>query len=134
MGVTRKAAHKASAELFMNFVFSQSGQDSLCESGFTAYIPIEVGIVFEALADSQIVASKIAQLARQPLLHHPIPEWSGSITTIAYLHNPPQLERGPVYQFNLNHVILPTSHEEMFRMELIELGAPTPTGFARAPR
>jgi hypothetical protein len=95
-------------------------------------LPIEVGIVFEALADSQVVASKIAQLARQPLLHHPVPEWSGSITTIAYLHNPPHVDRGPVYRFNLNHVALPASQEELFRMELVEVGMPAPTGLAGA--
>ena len=95
-------------------------------------LPTEVGIVFEALADSQTVASKIAQLARQPLLHHPVPEWSGSITTIAYLHNPPHIDRGPVYRFTLNHVALPTTHEELFRMELVEVGAPAPTGLAGA--
>jgi hypothetical protein len=89
-------------------------------------IPIEVGIVFETLAESQELATKIAQLARQPFLHHPIPEWSGAVTTIGYLHNPPQLERGAVYRFNLHHVVLTTNYERMFRTEVVQLGAPAP--------
>jgi len=85
--------------------------------------PTEVGIVYEVLAPSQELATKIAQLARQPWLHQPIPEWSGGITTMAYLHNPPQLERGPVYRFNLHHVAYPRTELEMFRIEVVEAGA-----------
>jgi Acyclic terpene utilisation family protein AtuA len=86
-------------------------------------IPTEVGVAFEVLANTQDLATKIAMLARQPLLHQPIPEWSGGITTIAYLHNPPQLERGAVYRFNMHHVVLPRTQQEMFRTELVEIRA-----------
>ena len=48
----------------------------------------EVGIVVEATALSQEVATKIVKLCRQPLLHAPIPEWKGAITGFACLHNP----------------------------------------------
>lgn len=85
--------------------------------------PTEVGIVYEVLAPSQELATKIAQLARQPWLHQPIPEWSGGITTMAYLHNPPQLERGPVYRFNLHHVVYPRTELAMFRTEVVDMAA-----------
>jgi hypothetical protein len=93
-------------------------------------VPTEVGIAFEVLAKTQDLATKIAMLARQPLLHQPIPEWSGGITTIAYLHNPPQLERGAVYRFNMHHVVLPRTQEEMFRTELVEIRAGAPAEVA----
>ncbi|HKB34148.1 MAG TPA: acyclic terpene utilization AtuA family protein [Candidatus Dormibacteraeota bacterium] len=83
----------------------------------------EVGVVFEVLAADQRTATEIAKLARQPLLHFPVPEWTGAVTTIAYLHNPPQIERGPVYRFNMHHVVTPRTREEMFRIESIEVGA-----------
>jgi hypothetical protein len=95
-------------------------------------LPIEVGLTFEALAQTQELATKIAMLARQPLLHQPIPEWSGGITTIAFLHNPPQLERGPVYRFNLHHVVLPRTEQEMFRTEVVEVGAIAPAAAAES--
>jgi len=83
----------------------------------------EVGVVFEVLAADQRTATEIAKLARQPLLHLPVPEWKGAVTTIAYLHNPPQIERGPVYRFNMHHVVTPRSEEEMFRIESVEVGS-----------
>lgn len=84
-------------------------------------LPHEVGLVLEATAPTQQLATKIAELSRQPLLHHPIPEWKGSITGFACLHNPAHLERGPVYRFNLNHVAVPRTKQEMFRTEMITL-------------
>lgn len=85
--------------------------------------PKEVGIVVEATAPTQDLATKIVKLSRQPLLHYPIPEWKGAITGFACLHNPAEIERGPVYRFSLNHVAVPAPDEQMFRMELRRLGA-----------
>lgn len=87
-----------------------------------AEIPREVGIVFEVTAPTQYLATTIAELSRQPLLHYPIPEWSGATTNFACLHNPAHIERGAVYQFNLNHVILPHSPQELFRTKFVEIG------------
>jgi Acyclic terpene utilisation family protein AtuA len=87
-----------------------------------AAIPHEVGIVVEATAATQELASKAIQLARQPFLHHGVPEWMGGITSFACLHNPAHIDRGPVYRFNLNHVAVPHSKTEMFRTEMIQLG------------
>lgn len=88
------------------------------------YQPREVGIVFEATAPTQELATQLAKISRQPLLHHPIDKWKGAITGFACLHNPAYLERGPVYRFNLNHVALPDRYTDMFRSEIIQLGEP----------
>ena len=85
-------------------------------------LPHEVGVVVEATAPTQDLASKAAQLSRQPFLHHGVPEWLGGITSFACLHNPAHVDRGPVYRFNLNHVALPRSESEMFRTEFVNLG------------
>ena len=86
------------------------------------YLPREVGIVFEATAPTQELATQVAKISRQPLLHHPIDKWKGAITGFACLHNPAYLERGAVYRFNLNHVALPEHHTDMFRTEIVQLG------------
>ena len=83
----------------------------------------EVGIVFEVTASTQQLSTTVAELSRQPLLHYPIAEWSGATTNLACLHNPAHIERGAVYQFNLNHVVLPHSPQEMFRTKFVEIGA-----------
>ncbi len=85
-------------------------------------IPKEVGIVLEATAATQQLATNIAQLSRQPLLHYPIAEWHGSTTSFAYLHSPAHIERGAVYRFNLQHVVLPHSPLELFRTHFVEIG------------
>lgn len=83
----------------------------------------EVGIVLSATAETQALATKIAQLSRQPLLHTPVPEWHGAITGFACLHNPAVVERGPVYRFSLNHVAVPDSLDDMFTMTMVECRA-----------
>jgi Acyclic terpene utilisation family protein AtuA len=87
-------------------------------------IPKEIGLVLEATAPTQEIATTIAILSRQPLLHHPVPEWKGAITTFACLHNPAHIDRGPVYRFNFHHVALPHTQEEMFRAKFIDIGVP----------
>ena len=79
------------------------------------HLPQEVGIVVEATAPTQELATRIVKHCRQPLLHAPIPEWKGAITGFACLHNPAEIERGAVYRFNLNHVAVPDRLEDMFR-------------------
>jgi hypothetical protein len=83
--------------------------------------PHEVGLVLEVLAPSQELATAVAEISRQPLLHHPVPGWSGGVTTFAFLHNPAHLERGAVYEFNLHHVVAPSTPQEMFRTRLVGL-------------
>jgi hypothetical protein len=87
-------------------------------------MPHEVGIVVEATAATQDLATKAAQLARQPFLHHGAPEWTSGTTSFACLHNPAHIDRGPVYRFNLNHVAVPRTRMEMFRTEFVQLGGP----------
>lgn len=84
--------------------------------------PHEVGIVLEVTAATQELANKIARLSRQPLLHHPIPEWKGAITGFACLHNPAVIDRGEVYRFCLNHVAMPDTPLEMFRTSIVNIG------------
>jgi iron(III) transport system substrate-binding protein len=38
MALTRTAAHPASAQLFLDFIYSKGGQDIICAAGFTAFM------------------------------------------------------------------------------------------------
>jgi iron(III) transport system substrate-binding protein len=38
IALTRSAAHAASAQLFLDFIYSRAGQDVICASGFTAFM------------------------------------------------------------------------------------------------
>lgn len=79
----------------------------------------ELCLVFEATAATQEIASTIAGITRHQALHLPIPEWSGLITGVACPYN--YMERGPVYRFNMNHVVEPDDPCEMFPMDLVRL-------------
>ena len=85
-------------------------------------VPHEIGLLVEVTAANQELATKVATSAAKRLLHHPIYKWKGAITGIAFAHNPPEIERGPVYRFTTNHIVLPDDPHEMFRTEFVELG------------
>jgi hypothetical protein len=78
----------------------------------------ELCILIEVTAQSQALANTIAEIVRHQALHLPIPEWSGLITAMACPYNPAHLERGAVYQFNMNQVVEPDDAYEMFPMTL----------------
>lgn len=84
--------------------------------------PHELCLLFEVTAPTQEVATSIASITRHQALHLPIPEWSGLITALAAPFSPAYLERGPVYRFNVNHVVEVDDPLEMFRIELVEVG------------
>lgn len=88
----------------------------------------ELCLVFEATAPSQDVSHALAGIIRHQALHLPIPEWSGLITAVALPYN--ALDRGAVYRFNVNHVVLPDDAYEMFPMELIDVGARVAKAYA----
>ena len=62
-----------------------------------------------------------AVLCRNPgeleIVHYPVPEWTGLITSIAFPYSPAEITRGASYRFNMNHVVEPASPLEMFPIE-----------------
>lgn len=79
----------------------------------------ELCLVFEMTAPTQQAANTLGGLVRHQALHLPIPEWSGLITSLACPYS--YLERGPVYNFNMNHVVEPDEPMEMFRLEMSDV-------------
>ncbi|MEA2683690.1 MAG: hypothetical protein QOK05_2018 [Chloroflexota bacterium] len=81
----------------------------------------EACVLIEAVAPAQDQASAIVHAYAHIALHHPIPQWSGLITTLAYPYAPSSIERGAIYRFNLNHVVLPDNPLEMFPIEFADV-------------
>ncbi len=81
----------------------------------------ELCLIIECTASSQDIASTIAGIARHQGLHLPIPKWSGLITALACPYNPAHLDRGPIFRFNVNHVLAPDEPCEMFPMDLLDV-------------
>ena len=51
----------------------------------------------------------------------PIPEYDGLVSTLAYPYSPPEMDRGPLYRFTLNHVVTSVTPTELFRTTTEEL-------------
>ena len=77
----------------------------------------ELGIVQETTAPTQEDANAICHAFAATLIHTPVPEWSGAVMTLAKPPAPGILQKGPVYRFNMNHVVLPDDPLEMFPIE-----------------
>lgn len=69
------------------------------------HIGHEVGLHIEVTARSPDEAHAIANIAWHTVLHHPIPEWNGLISNLAFPFSPPEVAVGPAYEFMLNHVL-----------------------------
>jgi len=76
----------------------------------------EVGLLFQVTAESQELANSLMRSVSHIAVHYPVPEWTGLITGIAYPYSPAEIDRGPSYRFNLNHVVEPATPLEMFRI------------------
>jgi hypothetical protein len=81
----------------------------------------EVGVLITITAPSQELANKIATLVSHVSAHLPVPQYEGIISSIAYPFSPPELPKGAVYRFSLNHVVVPDDPYEMFRTEMVEM-------------
>jgi hypothetical protein len=77
----------------------------------------EIGLMIEAVAETQDLASIVASYGRYLALHNPVRHWTGMVTNLAVPMSPPVINHGPVYQFTMNHVVIPDSPTEMFRVE-----------------
>jgi hypothetical protein len=64
----------------------------------------EAGLLIDVVASSQRLASDILPLVWHTALHHPIPEYEGMVSNLAFPFSPPGIDVGPVYRFCVNHV------------------------------
>ncbi|MEX0286270.1 MAG: acyclic terpene utilization AtuA family protein [Paracoccaceae bacterium] len=83
--------------------------------------PIEIGAVGIVTAATEALASEIGKLLNPYLLHHPLTE-SEELPTFAFLFSPPEMHRGQIYEFALNHVLHLDDPMEAFRLEVHNLG------------
>lgn len=80
-----------------------------------------VGIVIEVLGRTEQEAHSIMSIAWHTALHHPVKEWSGLVSQIAFPYSPPNINAGVAYQFCLNHVIEVNDPLELFPISLMDL-------------
>lgn len=83
--------------------------------------PREVGAVLLVTTATQSAATRIVKLANPYLLHMPLPHQE-HLPSFAFMASPAEIERGPLYEFFLNHVVHVDQPGELSRMVLTEIG------------
>lgn len=82
--------------------------------------PQEIGVLTIVTADSQERATEIAKLLNPALLHMPLTA-DEPMPTFAFPFSPAEIERGPLYEFCLNHVLELSDPMQVFRLEVLEV-------------
>jgi hypothetical protein len=84
--------------------------------------PREVGAMLLVTADDQATATRVVKLANPYLLHMPLPDMV-DLPSFAFMASPAEIERGPLYEFLLQHVVHVDEPGELSRIVLAEAGA-----------
>lgn len=81
----------------------------------------EVGIIGECIAQTQETASGIMNMAHGAILHTPFEGRLCSSGNMAFPYSPHDIEMGPVYRFNICHLVEPDNPLEMFNVEMVDV-------------
>lgn len=81
----------------------------------------EVGVMAIITAGTQVQARDIARLLNPYLLHFPLTE-NEPMPTFAFAFSPPEMDRGALYEFQLNHVLRLADPMAAFVLETHEIG------------
>ncbi|MDV7143538.1 acyclic terpene utilization AtuA family protein [Tropicimonas sp. TH_r6] len=87
-----------------------------------AQVGSEVGVLGIVTADTEAMAREVAKILNPYLLHHPLTEQE-EMPTFAFPFSPPEMNRGVVYEFCLNHVLELADPWDAFTLETVEIGA-----------
>jgi hypothetical protein len=82
--------------------------------------PREVGVLFVATADTQEMAAQIAAVCNPYFFHFPL-VMDRELPSYGFPFSPANIDRGPVYEFKLNHVIEVDDPLELVRTVWIDL-------------
>lgn len=82
--------------------------------------PREVGVLFVATADTQEMASQIAKACNPYFFHFPA-LLDKELPSHGFAFTPADIDRGPVYEFKLNHVVEVDDPMELVRTQWIDL-------------
>ncbi|WP_413100062.1 acyclic terpene utilization AtuA family protein [Streptomyces sp. Inha503] len=81
--------------------------------------PREVGVMLLVNAPDQSTATAVAKIANPLMLHLPTADMD-YLPSLAFATSPAEVERGPAYEFVLNHVVDTLTPTDMFRTEFEE--------------
>ena len=81
--------------------------------------PIEIGALGIVTAKNQTLANEIGRILNPYLLHHPLTKEEEQ-PTFAFPFSPAEIDRGPIYEFCLNHVMRLSDPMSAFSLEVFD--------------
>jgi len=81
--------------------------------------PVEIGALGLVTAKTPELANEIGKLLNPYLLHHPLTR-EEEVPTFAFPFSPAEIDRGPVYEFCLNHVMWLDDPMDAFSLEVLD--------------
>ncbi len=80
--------------------------------------PTELGIVIEAVAQTQELANTICSFARSTMLHFGYPGRKSTAGNLAFPFSPSDIKVGEIYEFSIYHLMAVNDPCEVFPMEI----------------
>jgi len=84
-------------------------------------LPVEIGVLIEAIAPTQELASYVLSLARSSYLHCPFNGRKSTAGNLAFPFSPSDFEGGDVYEFSVYHLMRVENQNALFPVELEQL-------------
>lgn len=107
-------------------LFHHYGRDAVMgasEPLRNAGLPHEIGLIMEVVATTQEMADTICAFARATLMHHHYPGRKATAGNLALPFAPSDVPLGPVYRFNVYHLLEVEDPCGLFPFELAEYSA-----------
>lgn len=82
--------------------------------------PVEAGALAIVTAPTAALSEEIAKILNPYLLHHPLTE-AEEQPTFAFISSPPEMPRGQIYEFALNHILALDDPMAAFSLEVQEI-------------
>jgi Acyclic terpene utilisation family protein AtuA len=83
--------------------------------------PVEIGVLGIVTAETPAMAQEIGKMLNPYLLHHPLSA-AEEQPTLAFPFSPPELDRGAIFEFRLNHVMRLDDPMDAFSVEVMNIG------------
>ncbi len=82
----------------------------------------EIGIIIDVVSDSQERSDAVCAFARSTMLHFDYPNRKANAGNLAFPYSPSDISMGPVYTFNIYHLMEVDDPFELFHMKMDEVG------------
>lgn len=108
-------------DAYLNFrLYGRDGVMGPMEPSST-HVPLELGIVIEAVAPTQEQADTLCSFARSTMLHCGYPGRIATAGNLAFPFSPSDLHAGQVYRFSIYHLLQVDDPCELFPIDYIEV-------------